>query len=113
MMGLITAVYAAAVAGILGGSDVTVVSPAAAFVSILYKFTFDNGEESIPLVTILAGILCFIVFATGIDKHYTKLPPSVIQGFSFGVATTITMTQLSYVMGLYDWQWQREIYLNA
>ena len=113
MMGLITAVYAAAVAGILGGSDVTVVSPAAAFVSILYKFTFDNGEESIPLVTILAGILCFIVFATGIDKHYTKLPPSVIQGFSFGVATTITMTQLSYVMGLYDWQWKREIYLNA
>jgi SulP family sulfate permease len=113
MMGLTAAVYGPMIAGIIGGSHYNILGPAGALVNILHKLVMENGVEIIPLVAFFSGIISFIVYLLKLEKFFTIIPLSVLEGFSFGVALTIGLNQFNFAFGLYTLHHHSEFYLNV
>ena len=110
MMGLTAAVYGPLIAGVIGGSNYNVLGPAGALVNILHKLVMENGVEIIPLVAFFSGIISFIVYLLKLEKFFTIIPLSVLEGFSFGVALTIGLNQFNFAFGLYTLTKHNEFY---
>jgi len=45
--------------------------------------------------------MSFLVYLVKFENYCTMLPSSVLEGFSFGVATTIGLGQVGFALGLY------------
>lgn len=101
MMGLSTGIYGAAIAGVIGGSHYNILGPAGALVNIVSNLSAENGQDIIPWVALVAGIMSFLVYLVKFENYCTMLPSSVLEGFSFGVATTIGLGQVGFALGLY------------
>jgi len=99
MMGFITGIYGPGLQGILGGSHYNILGPAGALVNIVADLSGNYGVEMIPWVTIVAGVMSFLVFLVKFENYCTMLPTSVLEGFSLGVATTIGLGQLPFALG--------------
>jgi len=98
--GLITATWAVLAAGLFGGSHHNIVGPTGALTGILSKNSIRYGVEVLPLLSIISGVLCLCVFASGLDQCVQFVPLSVVQGFSVGVAFSIAANQLDFALGL-------------
>src|SRR5471030_164640 len=55
--GLYTAIIAAVVVGLFGGSRVQIAGPTGAFVVILANITAQYGVEGLQIATLLAGVI--------------------------------------------------------
>jgi SulP family sulfate permease len=89
MMGLSTGIYGAGIAGVIGGSHYNILGPAGALVNIVSNLSAVNGQDIIPWVALVSGIMSFFVYLVKFENYCTMLPSSVLEGVSFGVATTI------------------------
>ncbi len=58
------------------------------------------GIESLPLLSLGAGVVCIAVFLLGWDKYVTFLPSGVNIGFTFGVAIIIAANQIPAMFNL-------------
>jgi SulP family sulfate permease len=110
MMGLTAAVYGPMIAGVIGGSNYNILGPAGALVNILHKLVEENGVEIIPLVAFFSGIISMIVYLLKLEKFFTIIPLSVLEGFSLGVALTIGLNQFNFAFGLYSLEKHPEFY---
>ena len=54
----------------------------------------------IPFIAIITGILCILVCFFKLEGYCILVPLPVLEGFSFGVATTIGMSQVNNAFGL-------------
>jgi SulP family sulfate permease len=99
MMGFITAIYGPGIQGVIGGSHYNILGPAGALVNIVLKLSSTYGREMVPWVTLVAGVMSFVVFLLKVESYCTMLPTSVLEGFSLGVATTIGLGQLPFALG--------------
>jgi len=61
-MGLKSAIFGPLIAGILGGSNYTVLGPAASLVSMLHLLEYENGVNIIPLVGLFGGIVILTIW---------------------------------------------------
>jgi SulP family sulfate permease len=100
MMGLSTGIYGAGIAGVIGGSHYNILGPAGALVNIVSNLANENGKDIIPWVAFVAGAMSLVVYLVKFENYCTMLPSSVLEGFSFGVATTIGLGQLGFALGL-------------
>jgi SulP family sulfate permease len=91
-MGLISAIYGPLVGGLFGGSDFNVIGPAASLTSINAKLVIENGIEIIPYVAMLSGAFILWIYIFKLEQYVLLIPFSVLEGFSFGIATTIAMS---------------------
>jgi len=98
--GLITAVFAGAAAGILGGSRVQISGPTGAFVVIVYGIIAEHGMGGLVLATFSAGILITIMGFMKLGRFIKYIPLPVITGFTAGIAATIFIGQLKDFLGL-------------
>jgi MFS superfamily sulfate permease-like transporter len=73
---------------------------AGALTGILSKNSIRYGVEVLPLLSIISGVICLGVFASGLDQCVQFVPLSVVQGFSVGVAFSIGANQLDFALGL-------------
>ena len=101
MMGLSTGIYGSAIAGVIGGSHYNIIGAAVTLVNILSNLSAEYGQDIIPIVTMGSGILCFFIYLFKLENYCTMVPSSVLEGSSFGVATTYCLSQISYAFGLY------------
>ena len=60
----------------------------------------DNGVEVIPYIAILSGFLCLLVYLFKLEAYCMLIPLPVLEGFTFGVATTIGLSQVNNAFGL-------------
>ncbi len=100
IVGLYTAGIAAFFAAVFSGSPYSVSGPAAAIVPILVSIIAENGLENLPYIGILAGIMLIIFGLAKVGKLLTKIPESVVLGFTAGVAIVIFFGQLNSFFGL-------------
>jgi len=98
--GIITAIWAEVIAGVVGGSQFNIVGPAGALAGILASYALVYGAGILPIIALLAGIMTLIVWALGWDKYLIFVPSSVVHGFTLGVAFTIGFGQLNFALGL-------------
>lgn len=100
MAGIITAVWAGLVAGIVGGSNFNIIGPAGALAGILVGYATLYGPALLPFLAILSGIIIILIWRLGWDKYLIFVPSSVIHGFTLGVALTIGLGQLNSALGI-------------
>ena len=99
-MGIVTAIWAGTVCAFLGGSHYNIVGPTGALSGLLSIASVQYGQDCLPLMAIMAGILSMIVFATHMDKLALFVPANTMQGFTIAVAIIISCNQINFALGL-------------
>lgn len=101
VMGIITAIWAGIVAGLLGGSNYNIIGPTGALSGILAAFALVHGAECLPSLAIVAGIGILLAGLLRFDHYLVFVPRSTIEGFTLGVAALIALSQLNFALGLF------------
>jgi SulP family sulfate permease len=98
-------IYCAVVTGFLisalGGSRVQIGGPTGAFVVVVAGIIAKHGVDGLFMCTMMAGVLLFIMGATGLGAAVKYIPRPVVLGFTNGIAVLIASTQLKDFFGLH------------
>ena len=98
--GLYTAIFAGFVIALLGGSNVQISGPTAAFATIVAGIVAKNGMEGLALATILAGVILVVMGLFRLGKLIKFIPFTITTGFTTGIAVTLIIGQLKDFFGL-------------
>lgn len=98
--GLTTAIVAGLVAAIFGGSKYQVSGPTGAMTVILIPVVHNYGAKAIPLVGLLAGIMVIVMAVARLGAIINRVPWSVVEGFTAGIAFVIALQQLPLALGV-------------
>ncbi len=97
-------IYCAVVTGflisLLGGSRVQIGGPTGAFVVVVAGIVARHGVDGLFMCTMMAGVLLFIMGATGLGAAVKFIPRPVVLGFTNGIAVLIASTQIKDFFGL-------------
>ena len=98
--GLYTAIVAAFLVAIFGGSRVQIAGPTGAFVVILASITAEYGVSGLQIASLMAGfILLFMGFAK-LGSVIKFIPNPVIVGFTSGIGVIIFVGEWKDFFGL-------------
>lgn len=98
--GLYTAIIAGFIIAILGGSNVQISGPTAAFATIVAGIVAKNGIEGLALATIMAGIILILMGIFKLGALIKFIPYTITTGFTAGIAVTIVIGQLKDFFGV-------------
>ncbi|MFF1382366.1 SulP family inorganic anion transporter [Arthrobacter sp. NPDC058288] len=97
--GLITAVVAGLVAAVMGGSNVQVSGPTGAMVVVLAPVVASHGAGSIPVLSLMAGLIVCALGISGLGRAVAFIPWPVVEGFTLGIAAIIFLQQVPLATG--------------
>lgn len=98
--GLYTAIVAAIVVSLFGGSRVQIAGPTGAFIVILAGITATYGFDGLQIATLMAGLIMLLLGATGLGTVIKFIPDPVIVGFTAGIGVIIWVGQWQDFFGL-------------
>ena len=98
--GIYTAIVAGFVISFLGGSEVQVSGPTAAFATIVAGIVATNGFDGLVVATILAGIILIVMGFCHFGSLIKFIPYTITTGFTAGIAVTILIGQLKDFCGV-------------
>jgi SulP family sulfate permease len=98
--GLYTAIVAAVVASVFGGSKVQITGPTGAMAVILAGIVAQYGIEKLWVAAILAGIIQIALGLSRMGRFALYIPHPLITGFTNGIAVIIFAGQLNNAFGL-------------
>lgn len=98
-------IYCAVVTGFLisalGGSRFQIGGPTGAFVVVVAGIVARYGVSGLFMCTMMAGVLLFVMGATGLGAAVKFIPRPVVLGFTNGIAVLIASTQIKDFFGLH------------
>lgn len=97
--GITTAIIAGALAAIFGGSRLQVSGPTGAMTVVLVPIFKEFGASGVLFVGLIAGALLVLIALLKVGEHVHRLPTSLIEGFTAGIAVIITLQQFPYLDG--------------
>ncbi|MBD9077454.1 MAG: STAS domain-containing protein, partial [Clostridium sp.] len=95
-----TAIVAGFIISFLGGSQVQIAGPTAAFATIVAGIVARNGMDGLAAATILAGIILIIMGLCRFGGLIKYIPFTITTGFTSGIAVTIVIGQLKDFFGV-------------
>lgn len=108
--GIIAGALACIVGRTFGGSKYQVYGPTAAFIPVVAGLMSKYGEAAggsfvsahgfLVLASILAGIVLMICGLLGFGKYAKVVPPSIVVGFTVGIAVSIALSNGSEALGM-------------
>lgn len=98
--GLYCAVVAGFLISALGGSKVQIGGPTGAFVVVVAGIIAKHGVDGLFMCTMMAGVVLFLMGATGLGSAVKFIPRPVVVGFTNGIAVLIASTQIKDFFGL-------------
>lgn len=98
--GLYTAIIAALVVGIFGGSRVQIAGPTGAFIVILANITAQYGIDGLQIATLLAGFILLFMGIIKLGNVIKFIPDPVIVGFTSGIGVIIFVGEWKDFFGL-------------
>ena len=98
--GIYTAIVAGFIISFLGGSQVQIAGPTAAFATIVAGIVARNGMDGLAAATILAGIILIIMGLCRFGGLVKYVPFTSTTGFTSGIAVTIVIGQLKDFFGV-------------
>lgn len=114
--GITTAIIAGALAAIFGGSRLQVSGPTGAMTVILIPIVSSFGPAAILQVGLMASGFLLLAGVLRLGRHIHRLPTSLIEGFTAGIALVIAMQQVGFLLGVEmvasDHIWQ-SVYLEV
>lgn len=98
--GIFTAIVAGFVISALGGSNVQIAGPTAAFATIVAGIVAKNGMDGLIIATILAGVFLILMGLCHFGSLIKFIPYTITTGFTSGIAVTIVIGQLKDFFGI-------------
>lgn len=98
--GIYTSIVAGFIISFLGGSQVQIAGPTAAFATIVAGIVARNGMDGLAAATILAGIILIIMGLCRFGGLIKYIPFTITTGFTSGIAVTIVIGQLKDFFGV-------------
>ncbi len=102
--GLITGIWATAIAAVFASSNYNIIGPAGALTTVLFASTLvaplGLGAGILPFLAIATGLILIGAWALNLDRFLYYIPSSVMYGFAAGVAILIAVSQLFDATGL-------------
>lgn len=98
--GLYTAIVAGFVIAFLGGSNVNISGPTAAFATIVAGIVAQFGTSGLVIATIMAGIILIVMGILKFGSLIKYIPHTITTGFTSGIALTIVIGQIKDFLGL-------------
>jgi len=98
--GLYTAIVAGFVIAALGGSNVNISGPTAAFATIVAGIVAQFGTSGLVIATIMAGLMLILMGICRLGSLIRYIPYTITTGFTSGIALTIVIGQVKDFLGL-------------
>ena len=98
--GLYTAIIAGFTIALLGGSNVNISGPTAAFATMVAGIVATEGIEGLAIATVLAGIMLVLFGVFRLGSLIKYIPYTITTGFTSGIAVTIVIGQLKDLFGI-------------
>jgi len=98
--GIYTAVIAGIATALLGGSNVQISGPTAAFATIVAGIVSRSGLDGLAMATIIAGILLMVMGLLKLGNLIKFIPYTITTGFTAGIAVTLVIGQLKDFFGV-------------
>ena len=98
--GIYTAIVGGMIVALFGGSRMQIAGPTGAFVVIVASIVAKHGVAGLYIVTMMAGVMLFLLGITGLGSAVKFIPRPVIIGFTNGIAVLIASTQIKDFLGL-------------
>jgi sulfate permease, SulP family len=98
--GLYTAIVAALLTSIFGGTRVQISGPTGAFIAVLSIITAQHGIAGLQIATLMAGVILLVFGFARLGAVIKYIPNPVIVGFTAGIAVIIFVGQWKDFLGL-------------
>jgi sulfate permease, SulP family len=98
--GLYTAIVAAILTSLFGGTRVQIAGPTGAFIAVLSIITAQHGIAGLQIATLMAGIILVGFGAARLGAVIKYIPNPVIVGFTAGIGIIIFVGQWKDFFGL-------------
>lgn len=98
--GIYTAVIAGFIISFLGGSQVQIAGPTAAFATIVAGIVASKGMDGLIAATVIAGIILILMGFLKLGNLIKFIPFTITTGFTAGIAATIVLGQLKDFFGV-------------
>ncbi len=98
--GVYTAIAAGFVVSLLGGSNVQIAGPTAAFATIVAGVVATQGMDGLFIATVMAGILLILMGVFKLGTFIRYMPHTITVGFTGGIAVTILLGQIKDFLGI-------------
>ena len=98
--GLYTAIVAALLTSIFGGTRVQISGPTGAFVAVLSIITAQHGIAGLQIATLMAGVILLVFGIARLGAVIKYIPNPVIAGFTAGIGLIIFVGQWKDFLGL-------------
>lgn len=98
--GIYTAIVAGFLISFLGGSEVQIAGPTAAFATIVAGIVATNGFDGLVIATIMAGVILIIMGFCHFGSLIKYIPYTITTGFTSGIAVTIVIGQFKDFCGV-------------
>lgn len=98
--GITAAVIAGFLAALFGGSNFQVSGPTGAMTVVLIPIYANFSTDGILLVGLGAGLILLVAALVGLGHHIHRLPVSLIEGITAGIAIVIILQQLPAAFGV-------------
>jgi sulfate permease, SulP family len=98
--GLVTAILAGTIIGLLGGAPYQISGPTGAMSAVLIVLVSRYGLEGIWIAGLLSGLLLLIIGILRLGRFIAFIPSAVISGFTSGIALIIFIGQIDNFFGI-------------
>ena len=98
--GLYTAIVAAILTSLFGGTRVQISGPTGAFIAVLSIITAQHGIAGLQIATLMAGMILVAFGVARLGAVIKYIPNPVIVGFTAGIAVIIFVGQWKDFFGL-------------
>jgi MFS superfamily sulfate permease-like transporter len=98
--GIVGGAIAGLIGALWGGSKYQVYGPTAAFIPVIAALMAKYDHGVLVLASLLAGAILLLFGITRMGRIVSKVPHSIIVGFTIGIAVTIALSQIGEVLGL-------------
>lgn len=95
--GLATAIVAGFLAALFGGSNFQVSGPTGAMTVVLVPIVASYGVQVLFVIGLAAGVLVILLGLLRLGRFIEKVPWSVMEGFTLGIAIVIALQQVPLV----------------
>jgi SulP family sulfate permease len=98
--GLVTAVLAGIVIGLLGGAPYQISGPTGAMSAVLIVVAHEHGQTGLWVAGLMAGIMILLTGILRLGRIVNFIPAPVITGFTSGIALVIAIGQIDNFFGI-------------
>ncbi len=98
--GLYTAIVAALLTSVFGGTRVQISGPTGAFIAVLAIITSQHGIAGLQIATLMAGVILLVFGLARLGAVIKYIPNPVIAGFTAGIGVIIFVGQWKDFLGL-------------